>query len=418
MNNSNNNGTFILKILRSDTGSVYEIPVNSASILIETIKESISTVTNLSPTDQILLGDTTLLSNRTLESYGINRDKEIYLYNKKIIDNPSLRPEDIDIPIQELYNRNMYKNTRDYDNSSNLIQKLAGLEIQLRCQVLHIQYIKETFDKKLVQCQNVIYEMGVQKKASNFAINNYRDYKEKLMIKHHNAFSVNYKRVFNNCESLIQTFESDMNKLKQIKLHDSHRTMLRNTLADCIPEMEVRRWYEQCKREFESAKSKVSEYDFQTTATNDALDMEIKKISPLSLEEAQSLLKILIEHCRQLPTYLLSFNSNSEKIRKHMELIQQKGTTQAEAQNLFMSFSEIKQSQEQSLQSSNIMNPDALRAINGIARNKNIASQYSFDILRLVSRLQDKIKKISNLYPVMSETVTQLSVWKLIGKLI
>eukprot|EP01132_Coremiostelium_polycephalum_P006199 gene6199-7721_t len=397
--------SFTLKILRADNGAVYEIPVNP-SVLVSTIKESLSPTLNLQTSEQILLAESNLHSNRTLESYNITKDREIFLFNKRIIDNTSLMPDEVNLSLVDFMipKRPSPKNLKELETSGNPLNRLYTLEFYLNNHVMGVHYIKDIFEKKLLQCQNSQNELFVQKRAIGAALVNLGDYRDKL-VSHYNNL-LNSKKNSQNYESLLLSFESDLNRLKQIKLHESLRGPNRHTLADCIPELDLRKWYEQCKRDYETLKNRLSELDFHINFLKDSVDNEIKKQPDINFSEINEKYSVSKEHCKQFQFIYQSFYSNYEKIKKFLDQSRNINDTN-QINTILLSFSEIKSSQDATF-SSSLKSVEALMTTLGIiSKSKNYMNHYVYSQLRNISKLQAKMHETLSTFTVWNEALSK-----------
>ncbi|EFA84461.1 hypothetical protein PPL_02494 [Heterostelium album PN500] len=400
---------FNLKILRSDTGSLYEIPVNS-SVTINTIKESLASVTNLSPSDQILLADTNLSSNNTLQYYGIIKDTEIFLFNKKILENMSYLPEEVNFSILDFQIPRLPtpKNLKELESSLNPLNKMFTLEFYLNNHVVGTQYLKELFEAKVLQCINCLNELNVQKKSIGAALHSLDDYKNKL-LSNYNSFLTVFKKQSPNFESLLMSFEYDMNRLKQTKLHDSLRTPSTTTLLDCIPELEIRKWSEQCKREYDNLKGKILEIGSQIDSIRDSVDYELKKTIDINFQELNDRLIISRENTKQFQTLYQASIANSEKIKKALESSRSSKDPNHLAA-IIMSFTEIKNSQDSSFSDSHKHAELLMNTLILFSKAKNFMNQYVFSELRNISKLQYDMRQLINNFSVWNEAISKQTI--------
>ncbi|EGG16478.1 hypothetical protein DFA_09016 [Cavenderia fasciculata] len=398
----------VICILRSDTGTLYEIPVNP-SILIGTIKESLTTVTGIQPNEQILLADTNLSSNRSLESYNIVKDREIYLFNKRILDNPSYYPEDVNLALNDFNVPRLPtpKNLKELETSLNPLNKLFTLEFYLNNHVVGTQYLKEVYENKVVQCMNSLSELNIQKKCISAALNSLDDYKNKLLQNYSNL-STSYKKQAPGFESLLLSFETDLNRLKQVKLHESLRYPNRQTLLDCIPENEIRKWSEQCKREYETLKSKLGELGYQIDSIMENVDSELKKTVDTNFMDLNERITFSRENTKQIQALHQSTLSNSEKIKRSLES-SRNSKDPNQISSILMSFSEIKNSQDTSIQSSlkNIEHLSSTLLL--FQKAKNYMNHFVFSTLRNISKLQAKMHELINSFSIWNDAINKQS---------
>ncbi|GAM17553.1 hypothetical protein SAMD00019534_007280 [Acytostelium subglobosum LB1] len=398
---------FNLKILRSDTGSLYEIPVNS-SVLVGNIKDSLTSVTGLTQNEQILLVDSTnLSSNNTLEHYGIVKDTEIYLYNKKILDSHSYIPEEVNLSIVDFQIPRLPtpKNLKELEASLNPLNKLFTLDFYLNNHVVGTQYLKDIFENKVLQCLDSLNEINIQKKSIATALSSLDDYKSKL-FHHYNTFITVFRKQSPHFESLLRSFDSDLYRLKQIKLHDALRTSTRVTLLDCVPEVEIRKWSEQCRREYDILKSRVMELGSQIDAIKDSIEHSLRKTVEINFQELNERLSISREHTKQFQVLHQTAVSNSEKIKKALETARNSKDPN-QLSTIVMSFSEIKQTQEANF-SISLRNAETLMStLVQFSKAKNYSNQYVFAELRTISKLQSDMRQIFNNLSVWNEAIAK-----------
>eukprot|EP01133_Synstelium_polycarpum_P001176 gene1176-1352_t len=385
---------FSLKILRSDTGALYEIPVNP-SVMVGTIKESLVSVTNLQPNEQILLADTHLNSGKTLEAYNIV--------------NSSLLPEEVNLSILDFQIPRLPtpKNLKELEASLNPLNKLFTLEFYLNNHVVGTQYLKELFENKVLQCINSLSELNIQKKSVGVALNTLEEYKNKLVQKYSSFIQV-FRKQSHNFEGLLFSFDTDLNRLKQTKLHESLRGPNRKTLLDCVPELEIRKWSEQCKREFESLKSKISDLGQQIEIIKDTVDSEFRKPLDINFTELNDRLATSREHTKQFQVLHQTAQTNSEKIKKFLEM-SRNSKDPGQLSTILMSFSEIKSSQENNFNAS-LKNAESLMStLTSFSKSKNYMNHYVYSQLRIISKLQAKMHELINSFTLWNEALTKQS---------
>ncbi|KAM9942396.1 hypothetical protein ACTFIT_005776 [Dictyostelium discoideum] len=390
-----NNG-FNLKVVYAENGYSYTIPVNP-SISIEDIKHSLANATNLHVSDQILLSDKTHIAPKgTLESYGIIKDKEIYLYNRRILENLKLKPEEIEISFNEFRKipKTQAQGLHELETSQNLLNKLYAMEYYLNNHLIGIKYIKDEFEKRLLICQNFQSDIHHQKRALNAANYSFFEYRENL-IKTANKSFKDFRNLLPNYDSILSSFEMDMNKLKQIKLHDSLRTNNLTVLADCIPEGAFRNWYKHLKEEFSKVKLKVSDTEGQLAISTKSSDIELKKFDAINMNELSNRMLILKEHFERVKTTAQSFSSNYEKIKQTLSQARSMNDSNR-LSSMLLGFLDIKRQQDESFNfCSN--NQTAFDAITYIYQTKNFMNSNVYSHLRSISKFQNNLSILKDL---------------------
>ncbi|EGC39123.1 hypothetical protein DICPUDRAFT_91291, partial [Dictyostelium purpureum] len=213
--------SFFLRVIVAENGHVFKIPVNPY-VTIESIKNSLVQHTTLNPSEQILIADKTLTS-KTLEHYGITSDRDIYLFNKRIILDPSLKPDAPDLSINEFKRvpkKPIPNNLEQFENSTDPLQRLYATEYYLSSQLGAAKFLKDEIQNKIIICNNMPNNISHQKSAIKVANVSFFEYRENL-FKHANIFFREFDKKKPYFELVFSSFESDISKLKQTKLHES-----------------------------------------------------------------------------------------------------------------------------------------------------------------------------------------------------
>jgi len=166
---------FTLTINDAQKGVEYKIPVGPGT-LIQDIKQTIFKNTGMPQQEQVLIvaGENLGSGSRTLESYNIIQDRDVFLLNR------TTKPEEEQIKTIEIHpipQKPQPKNfNKDYETSPNPIARLYGIEFMMENQLTAITHIKNVYEKNYYHCANVQKEISIQVKSLNFATNNLRDY--------------------------------------------------------------------------------------------------------------------------------------------------------------------------------------------------------------------------------------------------
>ncbi|GAM22404.1 hypothetical protein SAMD00019534_055790 [Acytostelium subglobosum LB1] len=347
--------------------------------------------------------DISLNSDNTLESYGIVHDTELYLFNKKILENNSHAPDEVNLSIQDFQIPRLPtpKNLKELEASFNPLNKLFSLEYHLNNQVIATQYLKDQFENKTLQCVNTLSELNTQRKGISVALHSLSEYKSKL-VHSYNSISALFKKQSPHFESLLLSFDSDLQRLKQVKLHDALKTTTKSTLLDCIPELEMRKWSDQCKREFEILKGKIMELGSQIDSIRDSVDM--KRPLEINIKELTERTNQAREHTKHFQLLHQESLSYSDGIKRALEGSR---SNLDQLSKVVSSFSEIQYSQDDNIRNSMRNVEILMTTLILFSKSKNSFNQYVFSELRSISRLQSEMRQLMSNFSVLNEAISK-----------
>lgn len=207
-------------------------------------------LTGVAQAEQILLYGppfTTLSHSRALiDAAG----KSVFLFSRAMLAKgavsgaiPALQPQEVAVPSSPPSSTTFSSSATD--SASPLVRALTDYERQL---LFHRQQGDAWADgaqrraASVVACCN---EVQTQANAAEAAVSNLRDHADAIL-----RMFTQFQQLFDKQQAaqtkLLEASESDLAKLREVKLHTALRVNSRETLWDCVPVDRLRVWAEKC----------------------------------------------------------------------------------------------------------------------------------------------------------------------------
>eukprot|EP00240_Pyramimonas_obovata_P000974 CAMPEP_0118949428 /NCGR_PEP_ID=MMETSP1169-20130426/49597_1 /TAXON_ID=36882 /ORGANISM="Pyramimonas obovata, Strain CCMP722" /LENGTH=539 /DNA_ID=CAMNT_0006896057 /DNA_START=405 /DNA_END=2021 /DNA_ORIENTATION=- len=254
-----------LQVLVAHSGKTYELDCHS-NTRIDVIHQALASLSQVSTPEQILIcGGVKLDPARTLSSYGLPSEQEskhVFLYSKA-----GLKPGSPQLPIEAVPpiqyevppEPALHQSGHPLDTASSpLIRALPFYERQFKYHLQKGQAIWRASQARLETCRRLVSEMRVQMLAIDSARQNV-DVHFNYICKAQIEFNKTFGQQFAQHEDLLNNFDADLEKLRQVELHPAVRTAERTTLLDCVPVTKLRGWQTACEKSHRSFSTKVSE---------------------------------------------------------------------------------------------------------------------------------------------------------------
>ncbi|KAF2077314.1 hypothetical protein CYY_001380 [Polysphondylium violaceum] len=399
-NNTNNNNqmqassTFVLRIINSQNGHVYKIPANPA-IVVDDIKNTLSQMTNIPKSDQRLLtNDANLNSVRNLASYNIYQDREFFLFDRPNSKKPDEEPvKTSEIIASQIPQKPQPKGFKDYETTANPINRLFGIEFLLENQLSAITYIKDAYEKNHGYCYNIQKEIENQLRAIDFLTSFSNDYKKKVTHYTKNIIG-EFQNTLPNYESLLNSFDLDMNRLRQIRLHDCFKRP-NQSLADCVDEKSHRDWNNDFQSSLNHLKGKALEVENNLQKTT---EVDVNRV-PESIQQIKNNLgqiQTVKEHYIAVHTQYQYFFKNHQDSKRALEQIRSNndGSNVNQISTILLKFLEIKNAQANTLKEI-MANQDVARITNSFFKLKNFVNHQVWEQVQIVAMLEDRIFSVN-----------------------
>ncbi|KAG6474658.1 autophagy-related protein 11-like [Zingiber officinale] len=231
---------------------------------VEAIQRSIEALCGIALVDQLLLcRNTSLDAQQTLSYYKLPQDdREVFLYNKARLHADSPRPplEAIDVPMPAVPPPPSPANDpHPLDNAPDpALKALVSYERHFRH---HFQVANALFGRsqvKLELCRRLLREQQVQGRALDTARGNLEHTFKKLQLRY-TEFVRCFAQQHKSHSELLANFESDVEKLRSLRLHPRLQSKNRKHLLDLVKENDQRKCVDSCSSSHRLFETKVSE---------------------------------------------------------------------------------------------------------------------------------------------------------------
>eukprot|EP00027_Filamoeba_sp_ATCC50430_P018543 CAMPEP_0168566166 /NCGR_PEP_ID=MMETSP0413-20121227/14264_1 /TAXON_ID=136452 /ORGANISM="Filamoeba nolandi, Strain NC-AS-23-1" /LENGTH=1125 /DNA_ID=CAMNT_0008598147 /DNA_START=70 /DNA_END=3447 /DNA_ORIENTATION=+ len=398
-------------IHRADTGLVYTIEVDS-SITVTQLKEFLRAASKIPPEDQILLCDGTKLdNNNTLKIYGLPDDnKHVFLYDRKSLEPDSPAPEEVVLPSVELKVAPVPPLPRNQEleyKESPLLWQLITFENQFLGDLNNSEALKKVVEARIDICKSLLSEQENQVKGLNAAIANLNDHLNQI-TQAFGAFHTYYKQLQNKHEHLLRSFDADMQKLREAKLHPALARPRMSTLMDFVPEPRLIKWAQDCGNEHEQLKNLVVDLEKQISFVRDSTENENKTAPEVDFNMLRSQIKRANEISSEVTVRYHIFSNDYNNVRQRAQ--EAKSNQNLNKQSLWEiceSFEQISREHKRQLAQMNDHDQTMKSIMSFCAASKTKLSRCVHERLRSIALIQSKIRELANKIIVFNEAVAR-----------
>jgi len=276
-----------LLLVVAETGHEGEIWVNPND-LGKTLKKIVVEETTIETGEQVLLCENGLKieANKPLgkKEYHLfdHPESRIFVFDKNLVRSTSLQHRNgilkaSDFPIEEpekkpldtanppMFKSVLLQTVPAYENLFNHHVRIAEVHIVVASKII------AGFERCSVNLRN-------QLSAAQAVVKNLKLYYTQRKRRYADFFS-NFKKQRKKHDDMLNSFESDLQALKIVQLHPELKTPQRETMLDCVPERDLRRWHTQCQSDHEQLCQRVDEREKLFGEIENGVEQETK-ISP------------------------------------------------------------------------------------------------------------------------------------------
>jgi len=331
--------------------------------------QELNKITSIPIEDQILLSEKGKLNKgNLLEKYELpSKDKYLFLFDRRSTTELNLTIE------------NSFANIDSKVSMSKLGESsLTNYETLFFREFKFVDSVKEIIQKRLEICRNTLSEQSIQMKGMELLkINLNEQYSQ--IIERYNKFLSHYHELYNKHEALLQSFESDIQRLREIQLHPLLRTRSTSFLIDFVPEVKLRGWFEECGKEHGQLKNKVLELEKQIFAVKSSVETE--NLRSIVIDSS------LPEKIKKIQEIFSDINARHEIFKNDSRSVKnlQPNSLREVANVHANSISKVTEYEELTRE-----------ILSHFIKSKNISTHFVQEILRNISPLHSKMRDLSN----------------------
>jgi len=331
--------------------------------------QELNKITSIPIEDQILLSEKGKLNKgNLLEKYELpSKDKYLFLFDRRSTTELNLTIE------------SSFANIDSKVSMSKLGESsLTNYETLFFREFKFVDSVKEIIQKRLEICRNTLSEQSIQMKGMELLkINLNEQYSQ--IIERYNKFLSHYHELYNKHEALLQSFESDIQRLREIQLHPLLRTRSTSFLIDFVPEVKLRGWFEECGKEHGQLKNKVLELEKQIFAVKSSVETE--NLRSIVIDSS------LPEKIKKIQEIFSDINARHEIFKNDSRSVKnlQPNSLREVANVHANSISKVTEYEELTRE-----------ILSHFIKSKNISTHFVQEILRNISPLHSKMRDLSN----------------------
>jgi len=319
----------------AETGHEGEIWVNPNDVG-KTLKKVVVEETTIETGEQVLICENGLKIepnkplSRTEYHLFDNTESRIFVFDKNLVRNNSLQHRNgilkaADFPIEEpeekpldSANLEMFKSVlrqtvSNYEHLFNHHVKTAEVHIDVASKII------AGFERCSVNLRN---QLG----AAQAVVKNLKlCYTERK--RRYTDFFSNFKKQRKKQDDMLNSFESDLQALKTVQLHPELKTPQRETMLDCVPERQLRRWHDQCHRDHEHLCQRVDEQEKVFCEVEKRIEQETKSSTDLDFKALHTeISSAKLQHAEQVGI-LNSLKKDLEVVRSEVNAMSDSGSS-------------------------------------------------------------------------------------------
>lgn len=395
-----------MRVFRADNGVALDVNAGPDTT-VQQLKEALSKIWSIPVPDEILLCEGVKMeSATTLKTYGLPiTEKKVFLYDRRTLQS-DLPPADVVLPyIDDRVPAPVPLPLEQKSYTNPVVWKLMELESEFLERFNIADAIKRGADARVELSRNLAYEQEMMLAALQSSFSPLSEQISQVN-QAYDVFLQTYKPLSEQHESLLATFEENMRKLKDTRLHTSLITSSGiQTLMDVVPEIRLRRWAEECASEHSQLKSRVGELTKQFVVVKEAVDMESKKLTEPEYFDRKSL-QLQIKKAEDIradtQTLLQIFTADYNLVKDRLSMARRNPSNGvldglADTREKHVNYLAKMRDREQSLK--------AITQL--IALSKSKLAKYVLDRLRAVATLQSKCREVANKVVAFHEAIVR-----------
>lgn len=295
------------------------------------------------------------------------------------------------------------------ESCNPLMRALAEYEQQFLLHFKKAKALENGSRKRLEACAESIKQQEVQEQGVRAAISNLESF-QRSISKRFETFFKSFERQAKRQEELLQTFDSDIEKLGTIELHPVLCTETRQVLLDCIPLEREKQWMQECQESHVHLKAKVDELFKFHESICDGVGLEITTTIFEKRQELKQELEHLERQCSLHEPYAKTTEDNYKTVASQIQEASDQMTSSqydsASALEVCRGLDEIWHQQGDVVPNMEEFDQKLKEFMLKTAESKNRVNVYVYDHLRKVSSLQSQIRDISNTLSMLKEAAT------------
>ncbi|ELR16141.1 ubiquitin domain containing protein [Acanthamoeba castellanii str. Neff] len=257
-----------MKVYRADTGEAYDVG-SSPNSTVASVKAELASLAGVEAADQILLFDRYKLDDaNTLAAYHLPaEDKPVFLFNRKQLMPGTPAPKETVLgPIET-----RVPPETAAPNATGLVGTLLKYQHQFLGHLNFAKAVLVAVDSRIAMSRHCCAEQDMQAKALDVAVAHLNE-QYRQVPPSFEAFNEYYQRQKSKHENLLESFETDLAKLREMTLHPALRNGGMQTLMDVVSEARLRKWAEDCQKGNEQLRLRLEEVEHQIVSTQREID--------------------------------------------------------------------------------------------------------------------------------------------------
>lgn len=219
----------------------------------------------------------------------------VFVYSRKTLEADAPEPAPLPIDIEEAAEPPLPQRAEPHTNP--MLAAYQAFEYQFSLHAAKARAQREAIERRREASARLFAESEAQVRGIRAAQSNVEATHRELMAEYA-AFRDTFAARHAAHGALLASFEDDMRRLLQARLHGALATPQRQTLLDCIPEARFRSWADTCRHEHEQLAARVVELDalmrdlreaVESDAQRNVVDMEpLRRMAARSAETGRT----------------------------------------------------------------------------------------------------------------------------------
>eukprot|EP01087_Luapelamoeba_hula_P012430 TRINITY_DN3465_c1_g1_i2.p1 TRINITY_DN3465_c1_g1~~TRINITY_DN3465_c1_g1_i2.p1 ORF type:complete len:1003 (-),score=140.98 TRINITY_DN3465_c1_g1_i2:154-3162(-) len=382
-----------LVVYQAESGGVLHIPVLPTTT-VSGVKEFIAQQSGIPPNYQVLLCEHLLLDDTlTLSSYQLpSDDQSVYLFNRKTFMPDALLPTPTTLTVEPIkFEPNITPSKAQIEVVANFLDILS----EFRRDRNFAKRVLKAINERLALCRECCAQQVVMVKALMAArANSHHQYQR--ILRDFDKFKGRHVVVKNKHQNLLDSFETDMIKLRDTPVHPALRTPQIQSLIGVIPENEMRCWAADCKQEHEQLNTQIENLEETIKDIKHTIDAEQSRSPDLTASKSSQIVDNSMKERQDVSAIETSLLEDMASISAKLKDLKEEKINLTQLTDLVKGYDETRKTHRRLIAKLQETDRTFEGILQMVAQTKTRLSMNLYNGLHEVSVLQYRIRKTSD----------------------
>jgi len=334
-----------------------------------------------------------------LKAYNLpSNDKFVFVYDRRLLQSET--PPEVVLPnIEVRVSPSPPLPLQTKASTHPVIWQLIEFENEFLGHLNIADATKKALDARIEICNNLLEEQKAMLKGLRIAMLPL-DENWSQVSQAYDVFQSIYKPQSEQQDILLGSFEENMRKLGETRIHTGLTSSGANTLLDVVPELKLRKWAEECGNQYSQLKSRVSDLEKQYRGTRDAIESERNKPSQIDINVILQSIKEAEDIRQEVTLCWEMFTSDYKSVKDRLNL-----SYQAQKSTLSEGIPQLREKHMAILVKLQIHDQKVKIIMQACGNSKSRVSRYVHERLRTISALQQKNRELANKIVAFHEAI-------------